>query len=138
MTTDNERTLNAKVIHKGRMEPVDTSTYECEGCKQRDKTIAERDEQITEMNDAIKSWAEGRNEWRDKAEKLQQQNTFMLSALKHYIAECKECHGQREYDVLVYHGIPPVSGHGERQHVSCRTCTWAQDVIKQVEGDIQR
>lgn len=51
-----------------------------------------------------------------------------VRVLEKYIQDCKECHGRREYDVLVYHGYN-MNGTEETLHVKCSTCRWAQDFL---------
>lgn len=54
-------------------------------------------------------------------------------ALTDYIDRCPECRGREEYEVLIFDG-PDYTGTGRKEHQRCKTCAWAQDVLKDIGG----
>lgn len=62
---------------------------------------------------------------------IESEHALMLSTLQQYVDNCGECHGLGEYDMLYYH----VQGEPTKEHVKCTTCTWARDVLAQIDMD---
>lgn len=63
-----------------------------------------------------------------KLQLTKEQLRIATEALEDYASSCRECHGQGEYQVLVYHGD---SGPTPKQ-ATCSTCTWARKVLEKI------